>query len=140
LEKTDPRRPLTRFGRREVERLAHSAATRNVYPSAILHSGILRAQQTAEVIAQVLSPPGGVRASAGLAPEDDPMVAKGELEAAERSLMVVGHLPHLSRLLALLTRGDPQRESVDLMPAAMACCSFDGGAWKWCWIIKPDAE
>lgn len=136
----DPQRPLTCAGRQDVERLARCAMSRNVRPFAILHSGILRARQTAEVLAQILAPPAGVQAIAGLLPEDDPMVAKGELEAAEGSLMMVGHLPHLSRLVALLTHRDAQRESIELAPATMACCSFDGGTWKTSWIINPESD
>jgi len=138
-ETIDPQRPLSRVGYRDVEHLAQSAMAREVRPSAILHSGILRARQTAEVLAQFLSPPAGVRVSAGLAPEDDPMIAKGELETAERSLMLVGHLPHLSRLVALLTRGDPEAQGIDLMLATMVCCSLYRGNWRILWIIRPDA-
>jgi len=68
------------------------------------------------------------------------MVAKGELEAAEQSLMLVGHLPHLSRLVALLTWGDPEAGGMDLMPATMVCCSLDSGTWEVRWFIKPEAR
>lgn len=130
-------RPLTRLGREDVERLARCALARNVRPAAIFHSGILRAQQTAEILAQYLSPRAGIHPVTGWLPQDDPMVAKGELEAAERSLLFVGHLPHLHRLLALLAHGDAQSESVELRPATMVCCTFNGSDWKIGWIITP---
>ena len=139
-ETIDPQRPLTRLGRQDVERLARCAMTRNIRPAAILHSGILRARQTAETMAEVLSPPAGIQAIAGLLPGDDTMVARGEIEAAERSLMIVGHLPHLSRLVALLTHRDAQSESMVWTPAMMVCCSCDGGAWQTSWIIKPESD
>lgn len=68
------------------------------------------------------------------------MVAKAELEAAERSLMVVGHLPHLSRLGGLLTHSDASVDGIDLMPATMVCFSFNGGAWNTRWVIKPETH
>lgn len=132
----DPQRPLSRLGRQDVERLARCAIARNVRPAAIFHSGILRAQQTAEILAQYVSPPAGVQSISGLLPEDDPMVAKGELEASERSLALVGHLPHMNRLLALLIHGEVQKESADFRPATMVCCSFDGDTWKISWTIS----
>lgn len=135
----DPQRPLTRAGRQDVERLAHRALSRGIRPSTIFHSGILRARQTAEVLAQILSPAVDVRAITGFLPEDDPMIARSELEAAEQPFMVVGHLPHLSRLVALLVRGDAESESLELTPATMVCCSFAGGAWTIGSILRPDS-
>ncbi len=134
-ETSHSQRPLTPLGREDVERLGRCAAARNVRPSAILHSGILRAQQTAEILAQHLAPPGGAHPISGLLPQDDPFVAKAEMEAAEQSLVLVGHLPHLNRLIAVLTHGDAQSESVEFRPATMVCCSFDGRAWKISWIL-----
>jgi phosphohistidine phosphatase SixA len=68
------------------------------------------------------------------------MIVRGELEAAERSLMLVGHLPHLSRLVTLLIRREAQSETVDFAPATMVCCSFEGSAWKISSTIGPDSD
>ena len=53
-EKLDPKRPLTSSGREEVQRIGRLAAAKNVKVSAIFHSGILRAKQTAEILAEHL--------------------------------------------------------------------------------------
>ena len=47
----DPARPLSQAGKKDVERLAEFLARRKLAVSRILHSGKLRAQQTAELIA-----------------------------------------------------------------------------------------
>src|SRR5215470_8768657 len=85
-EKLDPERPLTASGREAVERVAGMAATKGVAVTTIFHSGILRARQTAEVLAQPLRPTLGVQQLSGLLPQDDPVLAKDELEAAENPI------------------------------------------------------
>ncbi len=136
-EHEDPRRALSDKGRREVEKVARDAAAKDIRVSKILHSDKLRARQTAEILAQFLSPRGGVGEIKGLSPEDDPLVARAELEAAEAPLMLVGHLPHLGRLASLLVKGDPENEIIDFPPAAVACLSHAKGVWEMRWTLTP---
>jgi len=136
----DPSRSLTRSGREDVERVARLAVEKAVQVSVIYHSGILRAGQTAEIFAGHLAPGGGVRFMAGLQPEDDPAVAAAELAVAESPVMLVGHLPHLNRLAALLSRGDVVGDVINFMPAMMACYGRDGLFWKHQWTLAPPAR
>ena len=136
-ETLDPQRPLTRVGREEVERVAGLAASRKIGVSAIFHSGILRAKQTAEIFAEFLAPAVLVQQITGLLPQDDPTIAKAELELAERSVMLVGHLPHMNRLAALLVNGDTDRQIIEFSPATMVCCSRNGVHWKIAWTLAP---
>ena len=134
-EAEDPRRPLSDQGRKEVERVASTAGKRSLGVSQILHSDKLRARETAEILARYLSPPGGVHEIKGLGPQDDPLVAKAELEAAQSSLMLVGHLPHLGRLVSMLVIEDPDKEVVDFPAAAIVCLSHGEDVWKVCWTL-----
>ncbi|HEX2242585.1 MAG TPA: phosphohistidine phosphatase SixA, partial [Gammaproteobacteria bacterium] len=102
-------RPLTPEGRRDVERLGRAAEQRGIQPRQIFHSGLLRAQQTAEILSESLGSIAGVRELVGLRPDDDPVIAKAELETSTISLMLVGHLPHMSRLASFLVAGDADR-------------------------------
>ena len=136
-ERMDPERPLTPSGREQVEQVAAMATARHVHVAAIFHSGILRAKQTAEILATHLQFNSGVQKLSGLLPQDDPAVAKGEIEAAEHPIILVGHLPHLNRLLALLVRGDTEAVAMELAPATMVCCSFDGSKWEIAWTLSP---
>ena len=133
----DPQRPLSRSGREAVAQIARLARERQVMASVIYHSGILRAQETAEILAQQLMPPSGVKVISGLLPEDDPATGRAELELATDPIMLVGHLPHLSRLAALLVRGDVNDRVVDFQPAAMVCCSRSAARWKIDWQLAP---
>lgn len=138
-EYEDPKRPLSDRGRREVEKVAHALYEKRVAVAEIVHSGKLRARQTAEIMARVLSPGRRVRKITGLAPDDDPVLAKAELEAADAPVMLVGHLPHLGRLAALLVTGDGERSVVEFSPASAVCLSRVDGGWKVEWSLTPDA-
>lgn len=136
----NPRRPLNDRGRREVERVARVMLERKVQISEIVHSGKLRAQQTAEILGRVLTPAKGVREIGGLSPEDDPLEAKVELEARSEPLIVVGHLPHLHRLASLLVLGDSERDLVEFAPAGVVCLSHTGVGWELRWTLAPDSN
>lgn len=133
----DPLRPLSACGRAEVAEVARLALSREVKIAALCHSGILRAQESAEILAGYLKPTGGVRPISGLLPEDDPEIVKAELDAAEQSIMLVGHLPYMSRLAALLVKGDAARSVADFSPATMLCCAKIGAGWRIDWQIAP---
>src|SRR2546422_960147 len=130
--------PLAARGRREVERVAQAAQRSEVAVAEIVHSGKLRAQQTADLLAAALSPVGGVRAVAGVAPLDDPAAARELLDQAAAPRMIVGHLPHLSRLTSLLLVGDPTREIVSFRMGAIVCLTREEERWCLKWILTPD--
>ena len=132
----DGRRPLSQRGRDEVIALAQLANARGVAVAWIYHSGILRAQQTAELVAAVLAPAEGVRELGGLCPDDDPLIVRAELEATSRPLMLVSHLPYLGRLAGLLTTGDAERAVMEFAPATLACMARHPAGWKLRWSIS----
>jgi phosphohistidine phosphatase len=128
-EAEDASRPLTASGRREVERVArHAAARLPLDVEEIFHSGKLRARQTAEILAGQLIPTRGPSEMPGLAPRDDPAFAAGALRGAAASTVLVGHLPHLSRLASLLLTGEPDREVVAFRMGALVCLTREDGA------------
>lgn len=129
----NPARPLSPGGRQEIERTARIALERNVVISVIYHSGILRAFESAEIMGRLLAPTLSLEEHAGLLPEDDPAIVKAELEGAEHSILLVGHLPYLNRLAALLVNGDPDRAVVEFLPAMMACLAKVNDRWKVVW-------
>jgi phosphohistidine phosphatase len=134
-EAEDPRRPLTAAGRQEVTRIAEYLGRLRLPVHRIVHSGKLRAQQTAEILAHYLTPT-SVETAEGLAPLDDPSKAVGLVEAAPGPLMVVGHLPHLSRLASRLLAVD--REVVAPLPGGgVLCLTRQEGGWQIAWLLTP---
>ncbi len=101
-ETEDPQRGLTDEGRHSAERMAEFLAALGLALDRIEHSEKVRARQTAEILASHLRPVRGTRQIVGIAPNDDvePMCARLAKESG--NLMLVGHLPYLSRLVARL--------------------------------------
>lgn len=137
-EPENPARPLTHRGREEVRRVARHAAGLGLQVAEICHSGKLRARQTAEILAAALSPGRGVREADGLAPGDDPTRARAEIQAASEPLMLVGHLPHLSRLASLLLVGDPGKDIIQFRNGAIVCLTRVEDCWRLEWILTPE--
>jgi phosphohistidine phosphatase len=133
----NPARPLSAEGRHRVERTARLAVERKVQPAAIYHSGISRAVETAEIVASHFSSAVRIASLSGLLPDDDPAFIKAELDLAGESLLLVGHLPFMSRLTGLLLHADPERPAAEFPPASMVCCVKSATEWKICWQIAP---
>ena len=137
-EAEDPARPLNQRGREDVERVARHAATLGLRIAEIRHSDKLRARQTAEIFARHLSPSRGIRETDGMAPEDAPGKAMAAIQAAVEPLMLVGHLPHLRRLVSSLLVGDADREIVRFRNGAIVCLVQAGEEWRLQWILTPE--
>ena len=133
-------RPLTAAGMADAERMAQLLARAGLArPSEIRHSTQLRARQTAACFARAW---GGVpeREVAGLESLDDAQPLARALATAPADLALVGHLPQLPRLAALLLAGDPALDLIDLPPAGALCLLRTGGAQpSWClrWMLTP---
>jgi len=137
-EKEDPERPLTPKGKEKVESVARYLASCGIEVAEILHSGRLRARQTAEVFGQYLSPSRGVRQAKGLAPLDDPREAQELVQAAAKPLMIVGHLPHLSRLTSLLVLGTADKEIIKFAMGGVVCLAYSDNTWSIQWALIPE--
>ena len=134
----DPARPLSEQGQDEADRVARTAARCGMRGVRIHHSGKLRAQQTAEILARHLSPPEAPTPLAGLAPNDDPHIARRVIEEASGALMLVGHLPHLARLTALLLTGQDDSERFVFESAALAGLRRAEAGWRLRFLISPE--
>ena len=134
-----PDRPLTDKGRSDIATVL-GALSRRVLPiDRILHSGKTRARQTAELIAHRLSPPNGVGEADGLTPNADVAIWHRLLQGDDRTLMLVGHLPHLARLASLLLTGDPEAAVVTFRPGGIVCLErSEHGKWNVCWVVIPE--
>jgi phosphohistidine phosphatase len=102
----DCQRPLSPRGRQIAEALATACAARGVRPSAVWHSGKLRARQTAEAFWLACNPLAEFAAVKGLQPTDPPELIRDVVAGDPRQLVIVGHMPHLECLMQLLLAAD----------------------------------
>jgi len=136
-ESEDAARPLSAQGREDVTRTAGFLSLfEKPRPARILHSGKLRAAQTAEMFAEGW---GGIvcEQSDALAPTDDPAIWAEGVAGDGEDLMLVGHLPHLQRLAGLLVCGDATREPVRFRNGGVLCLERCDGDWSVLWQINP---
>jgi len=135
----DSQRPLSSQGRSDIQKVATFLGDRGIPVSRIIHSGKLRARQTAEALAERLKATGSVSETDGLAPLDDPTVWAGRLADTDEDLMLVGHLPHMSKLAALLITGGADQPVVMFKPGGVVCLERDDeGRWSLRWMVVPE--
>ena len=136
-EAEDPERSLTDRGTEAVRRMAAWAAQVGVKVDQIRHSGKRRAEQTAALLAEQLSPVNGTIAVTGLAPNADVRPVAEGLQAELGAVMLVGHLPFLSRLAGFLLTGDPEAGVIRFRMAGIICLSNQEGTWAVNWVVPP---
>jgi phosphohistidine phosphatase len=105
----DSAKPLSDEGRSEIEHVARTLKNMNVQVGTIYHSGKLRAEESAMILAEALGPV-KEKAISGLAPNDEPQEVLQMIEAGEEDLMLVGHLPMLDKLLHELVKPEEKEE------------------------------
>ncbi len=137
-ETADPERSLTEKGTLEVERMGHWMRKSGIKVHEIRHSGKRRAEQTASILGGFLDPLNGVFPVSGLGPNHDVLPIAQLLASEESPLMVVGHLPFLSRLVSFLLVGNPNFSLCQFQPGAMVSLERIGGEWHVMWVIQPD--
>ena len=134
----DPTRPLSEKGLSDIDKISQFLRGKEIRVSRILHSGRLRAKQTAEKLGEVISSLEEVKETDGLAPLDDPNIWGERLRGDVNDVMLVGHLPHLSRLAALLLTDDPNHEVIRFGMSGVICLAKgEEGSWSIQWMVIP---
>lgn len=136
----DSARPLSKKGWEDIRKVAKYAEKHlHIQVSQIYHSGKLRAQQTAQVLANHLHPTRGVIVAEGLDPLANPKIWKNRLTETAEDIMIVGHLPHLSKLAGELLTGQANRELAAFTNGCIVCLEKgEREQWKIRWMITPE--
>jgi phosphohistidine phosphatase len=137
-EEEDPTRPLSEKGISDVKGVSSHISRLNIGVEEVLHSGKLRAKQTAEIMAEKLKIEKGIAETNGLAPLDDASIWAERLKTRTDSLMLVGHLPHLGKLASLLLCSEKERNVVAFKMGGVVCLKRDDTGWSLQWMITPE--
>jgi phosphohistidine phosphatase len=138
-EGEDPTRGLTDKGFRDITLIALYAHDQGVAVSRIYHSGIKRAQQTAQALADQVHPKEGMSEADWLAPMDDPMIWAERLSHMHEDIMLVSHLPYLAKLASFLLCGNVLKSILDFKKAGITCLRrFEDGHWAVEWMVTPE--
>lgn len=137
-DRPDDARPLTEKGRRQAERLGRLLSAAGFTPDAIITSPLVRARETAEIVAGLV----------GVTPRTEPRLGEpldlGTLDAilhdagSPRRPVVVGHDPDFSELVTELV-GAP----ILMRKGALARIDVERplapGSGELRWLLPPDA-
>jgi phosphohistidine phosphatase len=135
----NPMRPLSDRGRVEVDMLAQQAAARGAKPEVIWHSGKMRARETAEAYWRRCNPLAAFSATRGLQPTDPTQWISDVIGGESREIMLVGHFPHLPRLLGCLLSADSEAAPVEFPLNGIVALDAVKGRWEERWRLSPQA-
>ena len=134
----DPERQLTDKGKEDVSRVAAFLGKAGVRADGVIHSGKLRAQQTAEILAGAIAPGVEIGINGQINPNDDPTAIEWQELIGGESLLVVGHLPFMGRLVAYLVTGQPHALVTAWQPGSMVFLELDEDNWQIKWMLRPE--
>jgi len=138
-EEEDPARPLSEKGLKDLDKMLNFLKGKGIEVSKIFHSGKLRAKQTAEKLKKAFNPTDGIIETEGLLPMDDPKIWVGKLDEEINDIVIIGHLPHLSKLASTLLKGDTSRETIRFRMGGVICIEKNQERdWSIQWMVTPD--
>jgi phosphohistidine phosphatase len=135
----DPERSLTENGRRDVERMAAFLKRAGVSVSRVIHSGKLRAQQTAKILAEAVAEVKELDTTDMIGPNSPPGPFAQEVNELATDTMVVGHLPFMAHMVSHLAVGIAEQLVVSYRPGSVVCLErSDEGGWVVAWMVRPE--
>jgi len=135
----NPDRPLTERGKLDIERLAAFLNHAGIKVDRMIHSGKLRATQTAEYLAKAIAPGVEIESSGLINPNDNPKAFDWQSESWDRDTLVVGHLPFLARLVSHLVIEEETRSITAFQPGSVVCLEHTTDShWQINWMIRPE--
>ena len=134
----DPDRPLTPKGVRDITVMARFLKNSGVQLADILHSGKLRAEQTAGIFAQAFLDSATTGIVRDINPNDSVQAFTGRLDQYSTGSMFVGHLPFMEKLAAYLVCGSEVLPLVRFTPGSVLCLAAVKGVWVIEWMIRPE--
>ncbi len=138
-KEVDPERPLTEQGQRDIQKVASFIKPLNLSVVHLWHSGKKRAEQTAEVLAEAVRINQMQTARDGLGPNDDVTAIRDEINTSRQDIMIVGHLPFLSKLASLLLAGSESADTVAFKNSGIVCLNCnEENLWQLEWMIIPE--
>jgi len=138
-KEVDPDRPLTDQGKADIERLAAFLKRAGIQVERVIHSGKLRAAQTAERLAHAIAAGVELESCTLINPNDNPKTFDWQSDSRDRDTLVVGHLPFMARLVSHLLIEDENRLITAWQPGSIVCLQReDAGPWRINWMIRPE--
>ncbi len=135
----DPERGLTNKGISDIETLADFLKAKVSFDR-VVHSGKLRAQQTADILTAAIAPNITPAVIDCINPNDDPEKLAKLIVSWTGDNLIIAHLPFMARMVGLLVNNNPDNTLNNYQPGSMVCLEKEDGAgeWKIAWILRPE--
>ena len=136
----DHNKPLSAQGVADIKKMAAFLERAGVTVNNIFHSGKTRARETAEIMADRLTPGRSPEEMKGLSPMDDVRDVAGKLNQGRMDTMIVGHLPHMAKLTSLLTTGSETASVAAFQQGGVVCLRpvLKEKSWAVAWMLVPE--
>jgi phosphohistidine phosphatase len=135
----DAARPLSRRGKKQIREMAVILRRSAVLETReFWHSPLVRAHDTARLLARWMGVRAKFREVSGLEPVAKPALMVRRLAKRRQSVALVGHEPHLSALAALLLSGRGKPPMVVMKKCAVLALERTGGRWAVRWLVSPE--
>jgi phosphohistidine phosphatase len=138
-KEVDPQRPLTEEGLRDLQKIASFIKPLNLSIDYLWHSQKKRAIQTADILAEVIEIKQSRTERSDLGPNDDVARLTNEIGSLEHDIMIVGHLPFLSKLASLIGQYSSIQAGRYRVPEPCRTRTManrmDDNAGTWCLIL-----
>ena len=136
----NPDKPLSDRGRDDVGKMAGFLKKAGIQVETVFHSGKTRARQTAEIISSKINPGKESQKREGLSPLDDVKAIVEGIKQVQKDFMIVGHLPHLEKLVSFLTTGSDSSQVVSFQQGGVVCLRTNEEELNWAiaWMLVPE--
>ena len=134
----DPQRGLTDSGKLKIKQLAKHLQQQKLTYGHAYHSNRKRAQQTAEIMTQIISPDIKPALLENITPNDNPGLLITEINGWNEDTLVTSHLPFVPDLITLLTKQDVYTSGITFETGTVVCLEKDNNSsWNINWASSP---
>ena len=138
-ESIDPTRPLSGEGKSAVGKLAKFLKRAGIRVNTFYCSSKKRAEQTALILKETLNPDGKLITKDNFLPDDSTDELVYELSGERVDVMIIGHLPYLSKLVSRLVMGNEDKAIVEFPTSSVIILERDQERnWYIMAMVTPD--
>lgn len=130
---------LSKAGELQVKRIGDFLLSKDVKIAHFFHSGKLRAQQTAELLAKKIHYKGMIEERSGLHPFDLVSPIASEINQADQDVFYIGHMPFMGKLVAKLVTDNEGYDIIFFKTATLVCLEkIVDSTWVIKWVVNPE--
>lgn len=135
----DAKRRLSARGRADIEAMADHLKSQEISVSRIVHSTLVRAHETAQILAAAIAPGVKLEERDGLEPWGDVKAFAKLAQEWGEDTMVCGHEPFMGEAVSHLITGDAHAGAVAVKTGSVMALARNpyGPGWQLRWMLKP---